>query len=260
MQHGQLSAFLPYYIADSVLGLHPTQDWLFDIAVVRTREGYKNDREIARGEEYPKQIKNRPSNRAFEDYVGVYEHPVYGTWDIALKRGSDKEDGRPQLVCSYGKFIDSPVEHYHYETFRVHWIRFAEDGYLLISFVTSDDGTVSLRCNFANFEFICTKKPQSLPPRYIARPPPSMQPPKYGVTLNNEYSSSRDQVYRETQALDQKEYFDPLHDHPSRLRETLGGGGRGQEDDENKARGGCLSTLWDLSCTRCHVCNSRIRL
>ncbi|KAG0007736.1 hypothetical protein BGZ80_004305, partial [Entomortierella chlamydospora] len=240
MHHAALTSYLPFYIADSVLGLRPTQDWLFDVAVVDTQVLYNDDAKSACGEEFPKQIKNRPSNRALEDYVGVYEHPVYGTFEVALKRGSGKEDGRPRLVCSFAIFIDSPVEHYHYETFRVHLTEFTADHYMLISFVIGDDGTVSLRCNFSDFEFTCTQKPQSLPPRYIARPPPSRQPPKYGVTLGNEYSSSRDQVYRETQALDQKEYYDPLHGHHSRLRETLGGGGRGQEDDENKARGGCL--------------------
>lgn len=234
MHHAELTTYLPFYIADSVLGLRPTQDWLFDIAVVDTQEEYDNDAKSARGEEFPKQIKNRPSNRALEDYVGVYEHPVYGTFDVALKRGSGKEDGKPRLVCSFAIFIDSLVEHYHYETFRVHLTVFATDEYMLISFVTGDDGTVSLRCNFSDFEFSCTQRPQSLPPRYIARPPPSMQPPKYGVTLGNEYSSSRDQFYRETQALDQKEYNGASHDHHSRLRET-------PEDDENRARGECLS-------------------
>ncbi|KAF9309193.1 hypothetical protein BG003_010035 [Podila horticola] len=159
MHHAELVANLPYYIADSVLGLRPTQNWLFDIAVTETREEYDNDAKSARGEEFPKQIKNKPSSRALEDYVGVYEHPVYGAFDVALKRGSDKEDGgRPRLVCSYAIFIDSPVEHYHYETFRVHLTMFTTDEYILISFVTGDDGTVSLRCNFSILEFNCTRK------------------------------------------------------------------------------------------------------
>ncbi|KAF8949963.1 hypothetical protein BGZ52_004185, partial [Haplosporangium bisporale] len=93
MHHAELVTHLPFYIADSVLGLRPTQDWLFDIAVAKTREEYDNDAKSARGEEYPEQIKNKPSNRALEDYVGVYEHPVYGAFDVALKKGSGKEDG-----------------------------------------------------------------------------------------------------------------------------------------------------------------------
>lgn len=158
IHHTELANNLPYYIADSVLGLRPTQDWLFDIAVAKTRDEYDNDAKSARGEEFPKQIRNRPSNRALEDYVGVYEHPVYGAFDVALKRGSGKEDwGKPRLVCSFATFIDSPVEHYHYETFRVHLTMFTIDEYLLISFVTGDDGTVSLHCNFSEFEFTCTR-------------------------------------------------------------------------------------------------------
>ncbi|KAG0093205.1 hypothetical protein BGZ92_007040, partial [Podila epicladia] len=103
-------------------------------------------------------IKNKPSNRALEDYVGVYAHPVYGAFDVALTRGSDKEDGeRPRLVCSFATFINSPVEHYHYETFRVHLTMFATDEFMLISFVTGDDGTVGLRCNFSELEFTCTR-------------------------------------------------------------------------------------------------------
>ncbi|KAG0045795.1 hypothetical protein BGZ83_008990 [Gryganskiella cystojenkinii] len=158
MHHAELTTHLPYYIADSVLGLRRTQDWLFDIAVVETREEYDNDAKSARGEEFPKQIENKPSSHALEDYVGVYEHPVYGTFDVALKRPSGKEDGeRPQLVCSFAMFIDSPVEHYHFETFRVHLTAFATNEYMLISFITGDDGAVSLRCNFSHFEFTCTR-------------------------------------------------------------------------------------------------------
>ncbi|KAG0258374.1 hypothetical protein BGZ95_004996 [Linnemannia exigua] len=158
MHHAELTTHLPFYIADSVLGLRPTQDWLFDIAVVETREEYDNDAKSACGEQLPKQIKNKPSSRALEEYVGVYEHPVFGTYDVALKKGSGKEDGeKPQLVFSYAIFIDSPVEHYHYDTFRVNLTAFTLDEYMLISFVTDDDGTVSLRCNFYDFDFICTR-------------------------------------------------------------------------------------------------------
>ncbi|KAG0354224.1 hypothetical protein BG005_006659 [Podila minutissima] len=158
MHHAELTTHLPYYIADSVLGLRPTQDWLFDIAVAETRKEYDSDAKSARGEEFPKHIKNKPSNRALEDYVGVYEHPVYGTFDVALKGGSGKEDGeRLWLVCSFAIFIDSPVGHYHYETFRVHLTMFAMDEYMLISFVIGDDGTVSLRCNFSEFELTCIR-------------------------------------------------------------------------------------------------------
>ncbi|KAF9426605.1 hypothetical protein BGZ76_002680, partial [Entomortierella beljakovae] len=56
-----LPFYSAYYIADEILNLPTTQDW-FDVALNETKNVFDNIAKVAKGE-FPKQIKNRPSQR-----------------------------------------------------------------------------------------------------------------------------------------------------------------------------------------------------
>ncbi|KAG0237396.1 hypothetical protein BGW42_000972 [Actinomortierella wolfii] len=145
-----LPLWIPYYIADDVLGLHKSRDWLFDKAFNATKEAYKDQgledfKDVEK--EFPPQIKDRPPTRELSYFAGEYVHPVYGK--IVFKLATppnvdstkDSKGGEDALAYEFMSF-KGYLEHYHYDSFR---LRYHGDGILmalLFTFVAGDDGSV----------------------------------------------------------------------------------------------------------------------
>lgn len=88
-------------LSDLALGLTPI-DWN-----KRTEDRLKARRMSAPAE---KRIEGTRPAHKLEDYAGEYVHPAYGLISVALKNDA--------LEANYKGFV-SPLEHWHYETFRL---------------------------------------------------------------------------------------------------------------------------------------------
>ncbi|KAG0317177.1 hypothetical protein BGZ97_005777 [Linnemannia gamsii] len=141
---------IPYYIADRVLNLPKTKDWLFDVAVQETRDLYRlfgadNNPEIL-DSRFPPRLQQKPPTRLLEEFAGEYTHPYAQKILIRVKPGTSEEDGAPALACKLGAF-DRTLEHYHYNSFRLQLLDdLIDDTFaypLLLTFVVGHDGLVS---------------------------------------------------------------------------------------------------------------------
>ncbi|KAF9394227.1 hypothetical protein BGZ94_006717, partial [Podila epigama] len=149
-----LPVYLPYYIADSVLNLPKTKDWLFDVAVEEARNQVEAEVDARLGKDLPPQIKKTLPSQDLKDFVGVYENPVYQNFTIRLEAGEgdrdeDMDHGENSTQGLGGKLHykyatwDLALEHYHYDTFRFMVDTFGAHAQLLLTFTTSEDGKVS---------------------------------------------------------------------------------------------------------------------
>ncbi|KAG9065868.1 hypothetical protein KI688_002165 [Linnemannia hyalina] len=141
---------IPYYIADRVLNLPRTKDWLFEVAVQETRDLYRffgadNNPEIL-DSLFPPRLQQKPPTRLLEEFAGEYTHPYAQKIFIRIEPGTSEEDGAPALACKLGAF-DRTLEHYHYDSFRLQLLDdLIDDTFaypLLLTFVAGHDGLVS---------------------------------------------------------------------------------------------------------------------
>lgn len=133
----ELPFSLLHYIADGMLGLPTTIEWLSDENAVReTRESYKEiAKDLEGGDDIPERIENQPPSHALANYAGVYKHPVYDTITIRLE-----EDDKSLYLNM--RTIDSKVEHYHFELFTALFREFGVKSLVLLTFVTASNGRV----------------------------------------------------------------------------------------------------------------------
>ncbi|KAF9290636.1 hypothetical protein BGZ68_006490 [Mortierella alpina] len=78
----ELPDSIPYYIADELLGLPKTQDWM-ELAVKKTQNMYRILATLAKPE-LPAKSMDRPPTLDLEAFVGEYWHPVHGDVSIQL--------------------------------------------------------------------------------------------------------------------------------------------------------------------------------
>ncbi|KAF9362626.1 hypothetical protein BGX34_005791 [Mortierella sp. NVP85] len=128
---------LHWAIADKILGLPKTQDWI-DVGVDRTKKRYEEYAKGAAGN-LPERIDDKPSTRSLDDFVGTYTHPFYGDISVRL----EKEGVGEKLYFNMRKF-DNQLVHYHYDSFSVLLEDFVVKVGLLVSFRTGGDGKVSV--------------------------------------------------------------------------------------------------------------------
>ncbi|KAF9287306.1 hypothetical protein BGZ88_008674 [Linnemannia elongata] len=124
---------LPYYIADGILNLPQTVDWLNDRVLNRTKAIYDLHDKVENGN-LPDRIEGKPHRHALVDYTGEYTHPVFGKIVITLQ-----DDG--SLFMKVREF-ESKLEHYHYESFKGYVQDFATRGNVFFTFFTGSDGGV----------------------------------------------------------------------------------------------------------------------
>lgn len=146
----ELTGAIPYYIADRVLNLPKTKDWLFEVAVQETRDLYKifgadNNPEML-DSLFPPRLQHKPPTRPLENFAGEYTHPYAQKILIRVEPGTNEEDGAPVLACKLGAF-DRTLEHYHYDSFRLQLLDdLIDDTFaypLLLTFIAGHDGFVS---------------------------------------------------------------------------------------------------------------------
>lgn len=169
LDRAQLPIYLPYYIADSLLNLPKTKDWLMDVAVTDTQKLYKEAEAEARGDYLPPQIKNTAVGRDLRHYVGEYEHPYYQPVLVRLEssmvdkdghsaHSNTEQEGKSHLQFQYSNLV-AQLEHYHCESFRAQLVDFAFETALLPTFTTGYDGQVNgITCDFLGEQVEWTKK------------------------------------------------------------------------------------------------------
>ncbi|KAF9159555.1 hypothetical protein DFQ26_006402 [Actinomortierella ambigua] len=139
----ELVMAVPCYIADDVLALPKTRDWLFKEAVQDTSKMYKTygAEDLADLEtHFPPQVPNKPATRDYTDFVGEYIHPMAGKLLFTL-RGAGVDGRKNELTFQYREF-EGALEHYHFDSFRLHMVEEAFTMAFLVTFVTGDDGSV----------------------------------------------------------------------------------------------------------------------
>ncbi|KAG0287547.1 hypothetical protein BGZ96_008534 [Linnemannia gamsii] len=146
----ELVVAIPYYIADRVLNLPKTKDWLFEVAVQETRKLYNvfgadNNPEIL-DRFFPPRLQHKPPTRHLEGFAGEYTHPYAQTIHIRVEPGTSEGGSTSTLACKLGAF-DRTLDHYHYDSFRLQLLDdLVDDTFaypLLLTFVASHDGMVS---------------------------------------------------------------------------------------------------------------------
>ncbi|KAG0318383.1 hypothetical protein BGZ97_003883 [Linnemannia gamsii] len=129
-----LPSKLSFYIADGLLGLHKTDDWIDVIIPKKTQETYEAYAMMRKGN-IPERVENKPHAHELTDYIGEYTHPVYGTIFITLQ-----EDGK-RLHMKL-RTLGSQLEHHHFESFKGRVHDFTLKGNVFLTFTTGANGNV----------------------------------------------------------------------------------------------------------------------
>ncbi|KAF9568362.1 hypothetical protein EC968_002930 [Mortierella alpina] len=138
----KLHKFVPYIIADRLLCLPKTQDWV-EVAIKETQEFYDMVK-AADNVDLPAQ-RNVPSTHPLHEYVGEYSHPVYG--DVSVRLENEKNvGGEGEALYFKMRTLDGKLSHYHFDTFTVVLEDFALRFRAVVTFQTRESGQVeSLR-------------------------------------------------------------------------------------------------------------------
>ncbi|OAQ30767.1 beta-lactamase/transpeptidase-like protein [Linnemannia elongata AG-77] len=134
LQVTDLPSSLPFYIADNLLNLPKTEDWIHEYTLKKTQETYDIYAMMAKND-IPDRIEDKPYTRDLIDYTGEYTNPIYGKFTITLQ-----EDGSGLYMKM--RTIESKLEHYHYDSFKGFAHDFVLKGNLLFTFKTGSKGAV----------------------------------------------------------------------------------------------------------------------
>ncbi|KAF9910100.1 hypothetical protein EC991_007232 [Linnemannia zychae] len=134
IQVTDLPSSLPFYIADGLLGLPKTKDWIHEYTLKKTQETYDIYAMMAKND-IPDRIEGKPHSHPLEDYVGEYTNAIYGKIIITLQEDSSALQMKMRT-------LDSKLEHWHYESFKGFAHDFALKGNLLFTFQTDNKGAV----------------------------------------------------------------------------------------------------------------------
>ncbi|KAF9022778.1 hypothetical protein BGZ52_000573 [Haplosporangium bisporale] len=127
-----LAGAATYHIADELLGLRKTHDWLNDAATdtekrFATEDGYRKGI-------FPERVPNKPPAHGLSAYAGEYNHPAYGTIAVRLE-GSKLHIALPTMK--------GVLAHYHYDSFTTVLEHTSSRMAELVTFSTGNDGKVS---------------------------------------------------------------------------------------------------------------------
>ncbi|KAF8978886.1 hypothetical protein BGZ46_006050 [Entomortierella lignicola] len=133
---GSLTSFSAYLIADQLLGLPKTQDWIE--ASIENSKTFFDTLETAKRGVFPKRIENKPATHELNEFAGDYWSPAYG--DISVRLEINNE-GEKELYLKY-RVNENKLDHYHYDSFTTTWQRPFESAQL-ITFSTGEDGKIT---------------------------------------------------------------------------------------------------------------------
>ncbi|KAF9572600.1 hypothetical protein EC968_009672 [Mortierella alpina] len=116
--HNALTHYLQFHIADQVLDLPKTRNWIPDLAVQGTK-GYYDQVEKARTGEgkVPELIANQPPALPLKSYVGEYSHPLYGTVSVTLDDRHIESEQRQDCLSFAGFGFSARMDHHHFDLF-----------------------------------------------------------------------------------------------------------------------------------------------
>ncbi|KAF9584340.1 hypothetical protein BGW38_006817 [Lunasporangiospora selenospora] len=149
----EIVSLLALYLADYILDLSKTEDWLFKYLVETDRRYYNNRTPTSLEAFFPPQIKNKPPTRRLEDFAGEYTHSYGPAISFTLKGKGAKASLAFKLTAYEGT-----LEHYHYDSFRLRLIHAGNTMTGLLSFVTGNNGSVQqLRFTTSDETMVYTK-------------------------------------------------------------------------------------------------------
>jgi hypothetical protein len=130
---------LPYFFADTLLGLPKSKDWLFEVCTESTQGSYDDREDSAQGY-LPDRIANKPCLHDLSSLIGTYFDPVYG--DISILKRKEGEEEQESLFVKLRQW-EGKLEHYHFDTFHTVMKDFAVVLGTLITFQTDATGKVN---------------------------------------------------------------------------------------------------------------------
>ncbi|KAG0028078.1 hypothetical protein BGZ82_008628 [Podila clonocystis] len=133
----QVTAF---HIADELLGLPKSRDWLNN-ATASTKLCFARQDQTIKGD-FPERVANKPAAHDMIDYAGEYDNPGFGAGTVRLEGG--------QLHITFAAF-EGVLTHYHFVSFTTVFhhpgVRMGQ----LVTFSTGPGGKVS-GTKFASFD------------------------------------------------------------------------------------------------------------
>ncbi|KAI8603714.1 beta-lactamase/transpeptidase-like protein [Dissophora ornata] len=126
---------IPYLIADRVLGLPKTQDWV-EVAIEKTRGWYAMKATMSKTNFLKR--KDDPPKHQLCAYVGQYSDSVFGSVSIRQER----EKGGEEVLYFKMRTFDSKLDHHHFDTFSTLLKDFGFQLGASITFRTGRDGDV----------------------------------------------------------------------------------------------------------------------
>jgi len=109
LDHAEVRHALMYRVFD-LYGDGPSRDWSSDL---KKFYGERREKAEKRSEEQlSKRVADTTPSHPLEDFAGAYSDPLFGPIQITHKDG---------LRASYGPALEGRMEHWHYNTFRIHW-------------------------------------------------------------------------------------------------------------------------------------------
>ena len=133
---------IPYYLADEILNLPRTKDWIGKETMDRTEKVYKAKADAESREDLPPRLKNKPAAHPLSDYAGVYTHPLFDDFKITLETEEDIDGVEQDELHFYFTTYSSKVEHYHFETFTFVFDAWSVKAKGMVTFVTGENGHV----------------------------------------------------------------------------------------------------------------------
>ncbi|KAF8966713.1 hypothetical protein BGZ46_000327 [Entomortierella lignicola] len=125
------------FVADEILELPKTQDWIFDVAIEETKKLYEDMDKLINN--LPERIQNKPASRELQAYVGEYSHLIHG--EATVRLGKDEKTGEDILLFKTGAF-EGKLDHYHFESFSFNMQRYCIELAEPVTFQTGRDGRV----------------------------------------------------------------------------------------------------------------------
>ncbi|KAK3833183.1 MAG: beta-lactamase/transpeptidase-like protein [Linnemannia gamsii] len=136
----KLPVYLPYYLADEVLDLPRTQDWMGDVVINRTIRNYRAITESYQGT-IPPRIKNKPTTHPLHQYTGAYFNPLFGNVSITLATSEASGVFNKGLHIQFQN-DQSSMEHYHFDSFVYIVDMWSIKSRELLTFTTGKDGKI----------------------------------------------------------------------------------------------------------------------
>ncbi|KAG0360990.1 hypothetical protein BG005_009450 [Podila minutissima] len=128
-----LPMYLAYHVADQLLGLPKSIDWLNVNAILASKNMWAWEKAREKGI-FPPRVPNKPPTHELSGYVGEYLHSGHGTATVSL------EDNQLHISLAAFKGV---LTHYHYDSFTTVFEHSALKMGELITFSIGTDGSVS---------------------------------------------------------------------------------------------------------------------